>query len=138
LVADDNATERTALKEIFKRQQGWELIQANDGQDALDKLHAGLRPDLLLVDLRMPKLDGFGFIQRIREDANLRKLRVVVVSSDHDREQVRALAQLNIAGYLLKPFDEAKVKVTLLQATGIEVSQTPATDIIKPEEAPVK
>lgn len=132
LVADDNATERTALKEIFKRQPGWELIQAIDGQDALDKLHAGLRPDLLMVDLRMPKLDGYAFIQRIREDANLRKLRVVVISSDHDRDQVRALAQLNIAGYLLKPFDEAKVKVTLLQAAGIEVNQTPVADIITP------
>ena len=138
LVADDNATERAALKEIFNRQQGWELIQANDGQDALDKLHAGLRPDLVLVDLRMPKLDGFGFIQRVREDANLRNLRIVVASSDHDRDQVRALAQLNIAGYLLKPFDEAKVKVTLLQAAGIEVNQTPATDIIKPDETPSK
>ncbi|MBK9989987.1 MAG: response regulator [Verrucomicrobia bacterium] len=132
LIADDNATERAALKEIFKRQPGWELIQAIDGQDALDKLHAGLRPDLLMVDLRMPKLDGFAFIQRVREDVNLRKLRVVVVSSDHDREQVRALAQLSIAGYLLKPFDEAKVKVTLLQAAGIEVNQTPASDIIEP------
>jgi CheY-like chemotaxis protein len=137
LIADDNATERTTLKEIFKRQPGWELIQANDGQDALDRLHAGLRPDLLLVDLRMPKLDGFAFIQRIREDASLRNLRVVVVSSDHNRDQVRALAQLNISGYLLKPFDEAKVKVTLLQAAGIEVNQTPASDIITPPTQPL-
>lgn len=132
LVADDNATERTALKEIFKKQPGWELIQALDGQDALDKLHAGLRPDLILVDLRMPKLDGFALIQRIRDDTNLRNLRVVVISSDHDREQVRALAQLSISGYLLKPFDENKVKTVLMQAAGIEVNQTPASDIIAP------
>ena len=120
LVADDNATERLALKEIFKTVPGWELVQAYDGQDALDKLHAGLRPELILVDLRMPKIDGFTFISRIREDASLRKMRVVVISSDHDREQVRALAQLNIAGYLLKPFDEAKVKAVLRQASGEE------------------
>lgn len=138
LVADDNATDRTALKEIFSRQEGWELIPANDGQDALDKLHAGLRPDLVLVDLRMPKLDGFGFIQRVREDANLRNLRIVVISGNHDRNQVRALAQLNISGYLLKPFDQAKVEVTLMQAAGMEVNQTTATDIIKPEEAAAK
>jgi len=120
LVADDNATERLSLKEIFKTEPGWELIQAHDGQDALDKLHAGLRPDLILVDLRMPKMDGFTLIGRIREDASLRKIRVVVISSDQDREQVRALAQLNISGYLLKPFDEAKVKAALRQATGEE------------------
>ncbi len=120
LVADDNATERLTLKEIFKTEPGWEFVQALDGQDALDKLHAGLRPDLILVDLRMPKIDGFTLISRIREDASLRKTRVVVISSDHDRAQVRALAQLNIAGYLLKPFDEAKVRDALRQATGQE------------------
>ncbi len=122
LVADDNDTERLALKEIFKTEPTWELIQAHDGQDALDKLHAGLRPDLLLVDLRMPKIDGFTLIGRIREDTALRKMRVVVISSDHDRDQVRALAQLNISGYLLKPFDEAKVKTVLRQASGEEKS----------------
>jgi CheY-like chemotaxis protein len=126
LLADDNTTDRTALKEIFKTIPDWELIWAEDGQDALDRLHAGLRPDLILVDLRMPKLDGFGLIQRIRDDASLRNMRVVVVSGDHDRDQVRALAQLNITGYLLKPFDEAKVKTALRQATGEE--ETPATE----------
>ncbi len=117
LAADDNATERTALKEIFKTLPEWELVLACDGQDALDRLHAGLRPDLLLVDLRMPKLNGFTLVQRIREDASLRNLRVIIVSGDQDRDQVRALAQLNISGYLLKPFDEARVKAVLLAAT---------------------
>lgn len=130
LIVDDNATERTALKEIFKTEPNWEVIVAQDGQDALDRLHAGLRPDLILVDLRMPKLDGYAFIQLIRDDSSLRKLRVVVISADHDREQVRALAQLNISGYLLKPFDTAKVKAVLQQASGAAVNQTPVSDII--------
>jgi CheY-like chemotaxis protein len=129
LIADDNATERTALKEIFKTVPGWELIQAIDGQEALDRLQAGLRPDLILLDLRMPKIDGFTLIQRIREDAALRNLRVIVVSSDQDRDHVRALAQLNISGYLLKPFDEAKVKTALREAAGEE---EPATDAVTP------
>jgi CheY-like chemotaxis protein len=120
LVADDNATERTALKEIFKTQPGWELVQTHDGQDALDRLHAGLRPDLILVDLRMPKIDGLQLIQRIREDSSLRNMRVVVISANQDRDQVRALVQLNISGYLLKPFDEAKVKAILRKAEGDE------------------
>ena len=130
LIADDNATERTALKEIFKTEPGWEYVMAEDGQDAIDRLHAGLRPDLLLVDLRMPKVDGHTLIQRVREDPSLRKLRVVVVSADHDREQVRALAQLNISGYLLKPFDTAKVKIALQQATGESGQHTLVSDII--------
>jgi CheY-like chemotaxis protein len=116
LVADDDAVELTALKEIFKSEPNWEIIVATDGLNALEQLHAGLRPDILLADLRMPKLDGFGLIQLIRDDSALRNLRVVVISAQQDREKVRALAQLNIAGYLLKPFDEAKVKSVLHQA----------------------
>jgi len=131
LIADDNATERAALKEIFKTEPGWETVTAQDGQDALDRLHAGLRPDLILVDLRMPKVDGFTFIQLVREDPSLRKMRVVVISAEHDRDLVRALAQLNISGYLLKPFDTAKVKAVLQQASGAPGSPTtPVSDII--------
>jgi len=59
-------------------------------------------------------------IQRIREDAALRNLRVVVASGDQDRDHVRSLAQLNISGYLLKPFDGAKVAAVLRQTTGEE------------------
>jgi len=131
LIADDDATERAALKEIFKTEPGWEIVMAQDGQDALDRLHAGLRPDLVLVDLRMPKVDGFTFIQLVREDPSLRKLRVVVISAEHDRDQVRALAQLHISGYLLKPFDITKVKAALQQAAGLVASpQTPVSEII--------
>lgn len=131
LIADDDATERAALKEIFKTEPGWEIFTAQDGQDALDRLHAGLRPDLMLVDLRMPKVDGFTFIQLVREDPSLRKMRVVVISAEHDREQVRALAQLNISGYLLKPFDTSKVKAVLQQASGASSgSPTPVSEII--------
>jgi CheY-like chemotaxis protein len=131
LIADDNATERAALTEIFKTEPGWEIFTAQDGQDAIDRLHAGLRPDLILVDLRMPKVDGFAFIQLVRDDPALRNSRIVVISGEHDRDQVRALAQLNISGYLLKPFDTAKVKAVLQQATGSPSGpSTPISDII--------
>lgn len=130
LIADDNATERTALKEIFKTEPNWELVMSHDGQDALDRLHAGLRPDLTLVDLRMPKLDGFALIQRMREDPGLRNLRIVVMSAEQDRDRVRALAQLNISGYLLKPFDTAKVRAVIQQASGQSSQSTPVSDII--------
>jgi CheY-like chemotaxis protein len=113
LIVDDDETAITTLSEIFKTEPSWEAVMARDGQDALDRLHAGLRPDLLLIDLRMPKMDGFTLIHRIREDSSLRRLRIVVISADPDRDQVRALAQMNISGYILKPFDVDKVKIVL-------------------------
>lgn len=119
LIADDNETSVTTLLEIFKTEPSWEAMAARDGQDALDRLHAGLRPDLLLVDLRMPKMDGFTLVQRIREDASLRRLRIIVISADPDRDQVRALAQLNVSGYILKPFDAEKVKAVLRKTVDV-------------------
>jgi CheY-like chemotaxis protein len=119
LIVDDNATERIALRDIIKSESDWESVQSEDGSEALLRLHDGLRPDIVFVDLRMPKIDGYTLIQRIREDPALRNLRIVVISSEQDRERVRSLAQLNISGYLLKPFDTVKVKAVLRQAAGV-------------------
>jgi CheY-like chemotaxis protein len=70
----------------------------------------------------MPQLDGRALLARIREDPALRDLRVVIISSAQDREEIVALARLQISGYLLKPFDATKVKATLRGAA--EASET--------------
>lgn len=124
LVVDDSATDRAALREIFKSEPGWEVVMAQDGVEALDKLAQGLRPDLVLVDLRMPRMDGHDLIQRIREDPALRTLRVAVISAEHDREKVKVLANAGISGYLLKPFEVPKVRLVVQQAAGVEAPKT--------------
>ena len=119
LLAEDSEIERTALRDIFQSEPHWEIVEAKDGQEALNRLYAGLRPDLALVDLRMPELDGYTLIQRIREDPALRLIKVLVLSGEHDREKVIQLARLQISGYLLKPINPAKVRAAIHQAMGL-------------------
>lgn len=119
LLAEDSEIERTVLRDIFKTETQWDIVEAKDGQEALNRLYAGLRPDLAIVDLRMPELDGYTLIQRVREDPSLRRLKVLVLSGEHDRDKVIQLARLQISGYLLKPIDVPKVRAAIHQAMGI-------------------
>ncbi len=68
LIIDDDEISRTTLGEIFKAEPTWEIVEASNGQDALDRLCDGLRPDLCLVDLVMPEVGGIELIRRIRRD----------------------------------------------------------------------
>ena len=115
LIIDDDEISRTTLREIFKAEPTWEIVEASNGQDALDRLCDGLRPDLCLVDLVMPEVGGIELIRRIRRDPTLRALRVAVASGSRNKDQIVALAQLNISGYLLKPFDPRKTLATVQQ-----------------------
>lgn len=114
-IVDDDDLERTALKEILKAEPDWQLIEATDGQQALDLLCDGLRPHLCLFDLRMPKIGGLELLQRIRRDPALKQLHVAIASATRDRDTVIALSKLGISGYLLKPYAGDKVLATLRQ-----------------------
>ncbi|MDX2186929.1 MAG: response regulator [Opitutaceae bacterium] len=121
-IVDDDEVSRTALRDILRSCGQWEILEAKDGQDAINRLYGGLRPDLIFADLLMPRLDGFSMLQRIRDEPTLRTLRVVVTSADNDRDRVRALAQLQVSGYLLKPFDPVKVIQSLKAIPDVVIS----------------
>lgn len=109
LIVDDDSLTRQALRSMVGGENR-DIIEAEDGLGALEQLRAGLRPDLAIIDLKMPRLDGFNLLSRIRDDPSLQKLPVVVISGQQDRDRIKALVQLRISGYLLKPFDPGKVK----------------------------
>jgi len=117
-IVDDDPMTRAALKAMIEMGPNWEIVEADDGLMALDQLRTGLRPNLLITDLRMPKLDGHNLITRIRETQALRYIPALVVSGQQDRERIKALVQLRISGYLLKPFSFEKVRATVKQALG--------------------
>ena len=64
----------------------------------------GLKPDLVLLDVILPELDGIGVLEALRSDPVFASLPVVIVSSDNDRDAVTKMAKLGIQDYLLKPF----------------------------------
>ena len=102
LIVDDSETIRRSA-EIFLRMTGLEVILANDGFDALAKI-CDFNPDLILVDIMMPRLDGYQLCQIVRQHPAYAKTPVVMLSS---KDGVFDRARGRIAGsdeYLTKPF----------------------------------
>lgn len=110
LIVDDEESERRVLRDILVVEKRLdEIAEASDGLEGINRLLEGKPFDLCIVDVRMPDVDGMQMLQRLRRDPVLRALPVIVGSGNRDRAVVLALAQLGISGYLLKPFEPAKV-----------------------------
>ncbi len=105
LIVDDNKANRMILKSMLNR-FGFLIEEAENGQEALDKVCAS-QPDVVLLDIMMPVMDGFAFIKHIRSlaDADLKKLKIIIVSAsvlDYTTSQ----SQTNGADdFLMKPVD---------------------------------
>jgi CheY-like chemotaxis protein len=80
LVVDDDCDQRSAFAELL-RIAGYEVVVACDGQDALELLDAGLRPAVIVLDLAMPRMSGWAFLERLRERGRSR-IPVLVTSGD--------------------------------------------------------
>lgn len=103
LIAEDNAVNRELLRELLEM-RGYVVVEACDGQEALQKI-AETEPDILLVDLSMPILDGFGTVQKIREDPCLSSLPVLAVTAYAMRGDREKILNSGFNGYLSKPID---------------------------------
>jgi signal transduction histidine kinase/DNA-binding response OmpR family regulator len=101
LLADDNADMRDYISRLLGARH--DCIAVQDGEQALESIR-GQRPDLVLTDIMMPRMDGFGLIKAIRDDAQLRDLPVIVISARAGEESsVEGLAA-GADDYLVKPF----------------------------------
>jgi len=107
LVEDDQIdvmTVRRALKDLKVSNQ---LEVRQNGEDALDYLknQNQARPCLILLDLRMPRMNGLEFLEEIKKDQKLRTLPVVVMTSSEEEQDILQSYQHGIAGYIVKPVD---------------------------------
>jgi two-component system cell cycle response regulator DivK len=111
LIAEDNAVNRELLRELLEI-RGYSVTEACDGEEALRVMEA-CRPDLLLLDIGMPVLDGFAVIRQIRENALLALTPVVAVTAyamQGDRERI---LNATFDGYLSKPVNSASLAAEL-------------------------
>src|SRR2546422_4673573 len=102
LLVDDDPDVRTMLTLILQG-EGYEVITAADGQEALDRLRSPAPPCLVLLDLMLPVMDGFEFRVRQMEDPKLAPIPVIVFSGGEDVEH--KVASLRVAACLSKPVD---------------------------------
>lgn len=101
LLADDNADMRSYVKRLLS--EHFEVITAVDGEDAFDKL-IHYQPDLLISDIMMPRLDGFGLLNKIRNHPDIRSLPVILLSARAGEEAKVEGLDAGADDYLVKPF----------------------------------
>jgi len=109
LIVDDEPHIRRILDYLL-RQQGYEVSAAGSGPEALDALRAGsLLPDLILLDLMMPGMDGYEVCQRLREDYRTRQIPIIIVTAKGEQsDRVRGLER-GANDYLTKPYDHKEL-----------------------------
>jgi CheY-like chemotaxis protein len=103
LVADDDLDERMLFRRLLER-EGFQVEEATDGQMALDRARE-LRPDLILMDVQMPRVDGFTAVERLRHDVRTARIPIIVVTAAARKpaDVARGLG-LGADDYLSKPF----------------------------------
>ncbi|RKH63256.1 response regulator [Corallococcus llansteffanensis] len=102
LVVDDDLDLLRAYKDALEV-DGHSVVLARDGYDALNLLRQGLRPALILLDLRMPRLDAWAFRERQRADPALASIPVIVLYAQ--AVDCQAMRALGVEGFLQKPVD---------------------------------
>ena len=108
IVDDDSALVGFLFSALVE--EGFALVAATDGQQALDLLERGLRPHVILIDLALPRVSGYDLLSYIRDDAALRTIpRVIITGSDKD--DLRAVAD----AVFRKPIDHEKLISTIRQ-----------------------
>lgn len=109
LIVDDAPDTRTILRALAS-QRGFEVIEAEDGALALEAARSQ-RPDLILLDIRMPNMNGLEALEEIREeDPNVS---VVIISGESDEETLEEALSLGATNFLHKPFDPEEVRFVL-------------------------
>jgi CheY-like chemotaxis protein len=110
LIADDYTDNRELLRLVLAA-AGYRIREARDGREALAMAREEL-PDLLLVDLSMPVLDGWGVLREVRADESMSGLPLVAITAFADVERARALAE-GFSGYVGKPFRSQELLETV-------------------------
>ena len=128
LVVDDNRTSRRILEGMLSR---WEmrLKSVENGQDALAELsaarEAGEPYALILTDLRMPKMDGFDLVERIRSKAELPTATIMVLSSAGNSGDGLRCQELGVAAYLMKPIRQSELREAIARVLGAHGKEGP-------------
>ncbi len=116
MVVDDSLTMRKVLGRLLER-EGFDVIIAKDGMDALQLLQ-DITPDIILTDIEMPRMDGFGLARNIRDDIRTKHTPVIMISSRTAEKHRNVAAELGVNAFFGKPVpdDELVAKINELLA----------------------
>lgn len=118
LVVDDSLAMRSIMKRIL-HELGFEVVEATNGREALDRLHQGAQPQVALVDWNMPVMDGVALVRSMRGSATWSGVPVMMVTAETERSLVVQALDAGADDYLMKPFTR-EMLVEKLDLLGVE------------------
>jgi putative two-component system response regulator len=112
IVIDDDNTVLIFMRRILQKVFNFEVVEAHDGIEALELMEKE-KPQIAFLDITMPNMDGYQFLQIIRQKEEYKDFPVLVITAANDRTILSKFLKLGIDDYLLKPmvYDEAKFRL---------------------------
>lgn len=107
LAIDDSRTMRDLLR-IALEQAGFDVTTAEDGLDGLERLRFAA-PDIIITDINMPRLDGFGVIEAVRGLREAASVPILVLSTESSAEMKDRARRAGATGWIVKPFDDQRL-----------------------------
>ena len=107
LTVDDSASMRMLLKASLTA-QGYSIESANDGEEGLERMRE-VKPDLLITDINMPKMDGFELIEAVRGVPEFKGTPILVLSTEFSDEKKSRAREAGATGWITKPFEATKL-----------------------------
>lgn len=104
LIVDDSATMRQLVKHTLS-QAGYDVVEAVDGADGVSKLNGSASPNLVITDLNMPNLDGFGFIKAVHGMPAFKFTPILMRTTESDDSKKKMGQQVGATGWMVKPFN---------------------------------
>jgi chemosensory pili system protein ChpA (sensor histidine kinase/response regulator) len=111
LVVDDSVTVRKVTTRLLER-HGMDVITAKDGVDAMAQLHE-TKPDVMLLDIEMPRMDGFEVATQVRHDERLKDLAIIMITSRGGEKHKNRAFEIGVNQYMGKPFQEKQLLETI-------------------------
>jgi two-component system, chemotaxis family, chemotaxis protein CheY len=107
LTVDDSRTMRDMLRMALV-EAGFNVLQAEDGVHGLEVLQSST-PDVIVTDINMPKMDGFGLIEAVRKDTRYRRVPILVLTTESDMAKKMRAKEAGATGWIVKPFEPSKL-----------------------------
>jgi YesN/AraC family two-component response regulator len=134
LLVDDEDVMRQYLRRVLQQEPSWQIVEARDGQEAWELLQQDPLPDLCLLDIMMPRMNGLELLEKMRDQERFLRVKVIMCTVVRDADHVQAAISLDVSDYILKPFKNLTLLNMVRRALGVAPHAMP--EIAKDQQTP--
>ena len=116
LLIEDDEIERMKFSRVASKMGNHTIIEAENGERALDTLDQIESPNLIVLDLNMPKINGIEFLKILKNNSSLNYIPIIVMSTSNNRNDIKKCYEIGVSGYMIKPlhYEDYKNKISNL------------------------